>query len=132
MYYLKICLIGNNCLVERQHLIPNLFSPEFEITGRKNVREDNMVLVDLDVAQLFGFYASQNISECSIQKDGHDQRCVGRQQETWIQCPSMKLAVLSSNESCFFQYTRLTLIGMLAKILCHLKINLLKALKEEV
>jgi hypothetical protein len=91
---------------------------EFEITGRYNVREDNMVIIDLDWApKKFGFIASQNISECSFQKVGHDQKCVSNQ--TWSQCASMKLAVLASNKGCFFENKGLTLSGIFAKILCH-------------
>ncbi len=99
----------------------NLFSIEFEITGRYNVREDNMVIIDLvATTQEFGFYASPNISECSFQKVGHDHKCVSNQAQSWrSQCTSMKLAVQTSTDACFIQNNGLTLTGMLAKILCH-------------
>ncbi len=99
---------------------PNLFSLEFEITGRHNVREDNMVIIDLVAAtKEFGFFANQNISECSFQKVGHDQRCVGHQQQPWSQCSIMKVDVVTSNEGCFIQNKGLTLTGILAKIICN-------------
>ncbi len=98
----------------------NLFSPEFDITGRYNVREDNMVIFDLVTAhEKFGFYANVHISKCSFQKVGQNQKCVSNQQQTWSPCSSMKLAVLAFNNGCFIQSNRLTLIGILAKILCH-------------
>jgi hypothetical protein len=91
----------------------NLFSPEFEITGRYNVREDNMVIIDLVTKQLFGFYASQNISECSFQKVGQNQKCVRNQMYTIGQCSQMELDVLTNKKACYIQNKGLKLKGIL-------------------
>jgi hypothetical protein len=113
-------MFENNCLVEFSHLKLNLFLTDFEITEKYNVREDNMVIIDLVATmQGFGFSSSQNISECSFQKVGHDQRCVSNQQQTWSQCSSMKLAVQTFAEACIIQNKGLTLTGSLGKIICN-------------
>jgi hypothetical protein len=93
---------------------------DINVTGRYNIREDNVVVIDLVAAtKEFGFFANQNISECSFQKVGHDRRCVGHQQQPWSQCSIMKLAVQKSTETCFIHNQGLTSTGILAKKLYH-------------
>ncbi len=97
------------------------------MTARFNIREDNVVVIDLVTAQeKFGFYASQNISECSFRKNARE--CVSMQQQTWSECSDMKLAVIAFKDSCFIQNKGLALTGILAKKF----INLLNYLKGPV
>jgi hypothetical protein len=91
----------------------NLFSPEFEITGRYNVREENTVIIDpIATTKEFGFYVIGSISECSFQQDGHDQKCLSNQEQTSRLCSNMKLDVLISNKACFIQNKGLTFKGI--------------------
>ncbi len=84
------------------------------------MREDYVVTIDpVAATQEFGFFASQNISECSFQKVGRDQKCVINQHETWSPCSSMKLAVQTFTKACIIQNKGLKLTGILAKILCN-------------
>jgi hypothetical protein len=77
-----------------------------------------MVIIDVVATpQEFGVLASQNISECSFQKVGHDQICVGHPQHPRTQCSSMKLALQAYSDTCFINNNGLTLTGILAKIM---------------